>query len=69
MQIAKLFFGKPSFSRLLFSGCYLLQWNNLCPAFYSWSKATRDLLAIRNQAPYPIYEVLETSGIFTRSPE
>jgi hypothetical protein len=33
---------------------YVTRWNNLYPACYSWSKATRDLLAIRVQAPNPI---------------
>jgi len=44
--------------------------NNLYPACYSWSKATRDLLAIRGQAPYPINEVLmkRLQELCTRSP-
>lgn len=36
-----------------------------------WSKATRDLLAIRDQAPYPINEVLlqRLQDLCTRSPD
>ncbi len=37
----------------------LTQMEYLYPACYSWSKATRDLLVVRYQAPYPIFEVSE----------
>ena len=44
---------------------------HLYPVCYSWSKATRDLIAIMGQVPYSINEVLNLrpQDICTRSPE
>ena len=47
-----------NFSKMDFTFFKLTQMEYLYPACYSWSKATRDLLVIRYQAPYPISEVL-----------